>query len=143
MQLSDFTEEQRKVFDFHDGERQRFADPLRLRRQLVQRLGDPAALVAKMNRTNAAMGDSATIMEGLAATDQLVAGARDVFGMPSIDEATGKGTTDAMVLGVLRHFFRFCGGPRIDAAPPQPTSPSTASTAESTIPTSTIQTPAA
>ena len=133
-----FTDAEKAIFKYHDGAQPRCGDPTTLRRRLIQRLGDPGAVVAKINAGTASKADLQTVLDALGASEQLIEGVRDVFGMQPFDGATGQGATDAMVLGVARAFFRSCATPASDAALPPSSSPSTASTSATPTPASAI-----
>jgi hypothetical protein len=125
--MDEFTPEQRAIFRYDNGAGPVCGDPLKLNRGLVRRLGDPAAIVARINGISAAGDDMEAILNGIEATEALVEGIRDVFQMAPLDPATGAGATDAMVLGVANAFFTHFGSGRTTTDPPPTSSLPTAS----------------
>jgi hypothetical protein len=94
-----FTDRERLIFKYHDGERDVFADPLRVRRLFAHALdGEPNRYLERIQENAAAEPVAFEAMERvLAATCQ-------AFGLTPFDPATGAGCTEEKILGVLCAF---------------------------------------
>lgn len=94
-----FTDSDRAIFAYHDGAKDRFADPLAINRKLAVLLaGDvETALKAAYATTGDADGSMQTLLNAV----------REVFALVPFAEDTGAGVTDAMALKVLSAFSEF------------------------------------
>lgn len=118
-----FTPEERAVFQYHDGDKEVFADPLAISRQkrfvmpnvdqLIRAINSGTSVmdfVADERRREPATERELTIEEmntiraGEVAHEKLVNGIRVVFGLAEFDPATGKGSTAAMAIKVWNHY---------------------------------------
>lgn len=100
----DYTEQERLVFRYHDGGRERFADPLPLYRALVKGL------------RGAALGGEGGLLEQLEQGDEYLAGdaaaklfpaVAAAFGLEPFDPDTGQGCTERMLYRVLLDFLAY------------------------------------
>lgn len=108
-----FPAESRNVFSYHDGQRQRYADPLRVRRLLQKETGGELwhvwslanevqkalGRMARAERSPAEAGATAELPEGpsaemFAAEEALLDAARVAFDLPPFDPDTGEGATE-------------------------------------------------
>lgn len=96
-----FTEAEKRVFKYHDGQAEAFADPLAARRSFV---------VETQGRFNdlltAYYGDDE--LASCEAAVVLVPVVRQVFSMNPFDRDTGKGATEDDVDRVLTEFLDWC-----------------------------------
>ena len=94
-----FTDEERRIFAYHDGVSDRYGDPLALNRALLVALGGDVqeAIDAAYRPTGETDGSLLRLLVVL----------REVFVLPAFDPKTGQGVTDAMVLHVLWEFAEF------------------------------------
>ena len=108
--MIDFTEEQRAIFQYHDGKRERCADPDALNRRLLMAcpgFNKQLLLVKKGEQEHADAEDQRL---GLEAEEQVIAAARTAFDMPcDLEAATPEafGATEKEVRLVLRTFMDF------------------------------------
>jgi len=120
-----FTDQERRIFSFHDGEKQRFADPMAFHRQLFavvkgERLDE---LLAEYFGAAEEEGKPPPTVEAVAASQAawvaLVEVGYKAFGLSRIDMNSGKGTTDEEAFNVLYSFLLF----RQKKASPEENSP--------------------
>jgi hypothetical protein len=91
--------EERKVFSYHDGTANVFADPLEIDLRLKEALGgDPGPVYRDYNSEVQAQRDGATL--------KLIAAVRVAFDMP-FDKATGKGASGTQCCKALWAFWEW------------------------------------
>lgn len=118
----------RSIFQYNDGERDVFGDPLMLRDRLFTvSQGEFWNLRKKVAAIDAAKDDATIIMEGIAARGHLVEIARATFSMAAYDPTTGKGALAEQCLATTELFLHFLDQKKTSSAPPPTTFPSTAS----------------
>lgn len=106
--MSDFSDKERRIFQYHNGREVVWADPLALRRRLVVALGgDISAVVKDVNADRQPEGwpdgkeftpDPATVMVAAFAAEKFLAGIRKAFDMAPFDPATGEGADERCCL---------------------------------------------
>lgn len=105
-----FSEQDRQLFVYHDGEKEVHADPLDIRRKLLQAsVGAFYRWLSHARDVEAPLGpdgkeveeEPMVVLGRLDAQDKVLAAARHAFGLAPLDPATGKGCTEAMVRRVL------------------------------------------
>jgi cytochrome c556 len=114
------TKIERRVFKFHDGQKDRYADPMEVLRRVSFLLGDPAA-VSKVIRDADPAADAEAMKAAYTATERLVVAVREAFDLAPFDPETGAGATESDCLAVWGLFSEFMaqGGPApAPAAPP-------------------------
>ena len=94
-----FSAESKRIFQYFNGEKQVYADPIEINRAIFHELGDVPALIEKTKAPN----DDVAYQ----AMNKFVAGARAAFGMPTISPETGKGATFDEVLAAWEDFVLF------------------------------------
>ena len=120
---------ERLIFEYNNGERQVFGDPLLLRdRIFTVSMGEFWNLRKKVLKIDAANDDITIIMEGIEARGHLVNIARAVFDMVPYNDATGKGATAEDCLNVTNLFLHWLDQKKTNAARQQTTLPPSAST---------------
>lgn len=93
-----FTEEQRRIFQYHNGSGEVWGDPLPIGRHMRQQLGgDPNEALKDARSEDVAVRD--------AATERLVQAVRVAFDMVPFDKATGTGADEAICLAALDRFL--------------------------------------
>lgn len=94
-----FSDAEKGIFPYNNGQSDLYADPLAVNRKLLVAFsGDiEAALTAGYAPEGKTNG----------ATQAVIDGVRDAFGMLPFDPTTGTGATDAMVLRILSNFSDF------------------------------------
>lgn len=102
-----FTDDEKRIFEYHDGEKKVFGDPLELERNVRMTLGDPQKAITQVNAINLAGAPMEGILLAYDAQRRVAEAIREVFGLVGFDRATGKGCTDAMVFAVWRKFANF------------------------------------
>lgn len=121
-----FSEEDRAIYRYHDGKSEVAADPLSLRRKLVQAAqGDLASLVRTASPPEPAPeAESQTLtvpgvpaateaeltLARLEGEERLLKVIRFVFNLPEVDAKTGEGLTDACCWVIWDDFSRFVSG---------------------------------
>lgn len=108
-----FTPEDRAIYSYHDGVKDVFADPLALKRKLVQAArGDLAGLIQRATPPEENAGPEAPdrTLDRMNAETELLAVVREAFQLPEINPATGEGCTDSMVWRVWDHFGDYLSG---------------------------------
>ena len=119
----------REIFQYHDGTKERFGDPLVLRDRLIQvSMGELENLRGKVRAMAGAKGDFTIVSEGLKAREHLIAIARETFGLAPFDDTTGKGTLAEDCLAVTESFLVFLAKKKMSRERTPTTSPPTAST---------------
>ena len=94
-----FTDSDRAIFAYHDGTKDRFADPLAINRKLAVLLaGD---VEGAMKSAYASTGDADGSMQ------TLINAVREAFALTPFVDDTGAGVTDLMALRVLSTFSEF------------------------------------
>lgn len=108
-----FSDDERRIFSYHDGISPQFGDPIDLQRRIDFTLPKAHELIAKINTARPVTGqDWQSLSEDLIrdaciASEALTRGIRQVFELPELDRSTGKGCTEAMVLAVWNRFCAF------------------------------------
>ena len=104
-----FTDEERMVFAYTTPSRAVKADPQAVYVGLTRALGgNPQAVLDAASSEN--------LPAAIDAEEQMVAAARQTFGMDPFDPETGAGATGAMCLRVLDEFLLFCNGEKKNTA---------------------------
>lgn len=88
-----FTEAERHVFEFFDGTKTRFADPLAIERRYFRNLAETGEDVEQLREQL----KSPTPVVVIDACDRFRAATRAAFGLPDFVEADGTGFTDEQV----------------------------------------------
>lgn len=114
-----FTAEERAIYVYHDGERERRADPLAIRRAILRAAGGDIEGLVEAALTE----DQSPITEGMApgergrrllrqaeAQERLAEVVRVAFGLKAFDPETGGGCTEEMVWRVWDHFHEYMEG---------------------------------
>jgi hypothetical protein len=101
-----FTDQERAIFPYHNGQSQVFADPLALQRKLNVLLQGDIGTVVKEAYT-ATVGDTGGAMQ------KLLDAIREAFSLSPVDPATGQGITDLMALSIFRQFGEFLSAKKI------------------------------
>lgn len=111
-----FSEQDRAIFEYHDGNNKVFADPLALRRKLYQVFdGDPDRAIQAAAKADTKYDDKgqeipeepAQLLNRMYAEEKLVAGFRQLFDMAPFDRTTGTGASEAMCRQVWAQFVEF------------------------------------
>lgn len=91
---------ERKIFRYHDGTQERWADPLVVNRSLWRETD---------GRLNKILEDCQSQDESaaLAASDELLRAVRLSFDLPALDTKTGTGTTEDEAIAVLNGFLNW------------------------------------
>lgn len=119
----------RDIFEYENGERKVFADPLFLNDQLM--VASDGTLWDAWNKLvaiDSANGDMLVIMEGIKAREYLANLARRVFKLVPFNDATGEGMTPSQCIDVLVSFLVYLTQKKTRREPSLTTSPSTGST---------------
>lgn len=144
-----FSPEERSIFKYHNGEKEIWADPLAIRRQLTLAFGgDPdAALDAAQPPVYVKAPDGSEppvnpVAEVHAARGlgRLMEGVREAFGMTPFDPDSGKGATEEQCMKALQAYLDFLeskkklpeDSPTPSTLTEQPSSPSSGSPASAT-----------
>lgn len=95
-----FSEDERRIFPYHDGAVQRYGDPVRMHRKLT------VALEGDVNRwlVDASSGDLHLVDQ---AKDRLVAAVRSAFEMAPFDPDSGRGAVEADCWAALNSFLEW------------------------------------
>src|SRR5262245_60989542 len=99
-----FSDEDRRVYSYHDGRREVRADPLAVRRRLAQAANGDLAGVWKAASAPPKTGEGHLPAETagqlelarLEGEERLLGVIRYAFDLPPVDPATGEGVTEAM-----------------------------------------------
>lgn len=103
-----YSEKERNVFAFNDGEKGLYGDPLALERRLrIACGGDPHKIAKRMNELIAAEWNDASDMEYYRLQEKLVSAVRQAFGMQPFDPQSGKGARDADCLKLWDDFWQW------------------------------------
>jgi len=116
-----FSEEDRRIYAYHNGTSEVRADPLVIRRRLIQNANGKLDQLVREARGEGAsleviderlprpeLSDAILLQEE--AQERLVAVIRRAFELPPLDPATGQGCTEAMVWKVWGSFNEFLEG---------------------------------
>lgn len=110
-----FTDQDRLIYRYHDGAKERCADPLAVRRRLIQsaggdlgKLADAAAVKEKSSPES----DGGEEIARLDAEERLLGVIRYGFELPAFDPATGEGCTEAMLWKIWDDYWAFVEGER-------------------------------
>lgn len=88
------------IFQFFDGTQDAHVDPAPVNRAFTRALdGDPKAIFQLTKSENPDIA--------FPAIERIIGAARDAFGLPAIDRATGNGVPDHVVLAIVRDFYEF------------------------------------
>jgi hypothetical protein len=102
-----YSDEERGVFKYFNGEKEVYADPLTLNRQiLIATAGQPSALTQKVF-IDVAKATPEEILESCQATEKLVAVIRHVFQMKPLNTETGAGAMDSHCLMAWRELATY------------------------------------
>lgn len=110
--MSFFSPEEKLVFCYMlpdagpTGARQVYADPLEVRRRLIQ-VSHGEFDQALTDAAEPEKPDAATLLVQTNAQEKLVSYARQVFELPPISREKGEGYTEAVVLNVLYQFLEW------------------------------------
>lgn len=110
-----FTDEERAIFSFNDGERDRKADPLAVRRALVEaadgELYEASVAACEPDRgPDDAPEPGASRVARLRAQGRMVGIVRAGFSLAPIDPDTGKGVTEACCWAIWSAWVRWEAG---------------------------------
>lgn len=109
-----FSDEEKAIFGYHDGQRERYADPLVLRRTLIRACdGDLDGLwraAAEPETREGATPDPGAELARQDAQERFNQAVRKAFELLPFDPATGQGCTEAMVLAVWEKWAGFLRG---------------------------------
>lgn len=108
-----FTPEDREIYSYHNGVSEVFADPLALKRKLVQAArGDLAGLISRASPPEETLQaeDPDRTLDRMNAETELLAVVRAAFQLSEVNPATGEGCTDSMVWRVWDHFGDYVSG---------------------------------
>ena len=131
----------REIFQFHDGTKDRFGDPLVLRDRLIQvSLGEIWNLRDKVRAMANAGGDFTIITEGLKAREHLIHIAQETFGLPAWNDTTGKGLLAEECLAVTEAFLVYLAKKKMRQEQQPTTSPPSESTSQVPTPATTATT---
>lgn len=94
-----FSEQERNIFEYFDGEKKLFGDPLALQRKIRIALGADWDFV----REHTGPGDHEEPQKSIA-HGKMLAAVREAFGMRPFDPLSGKGATDKLCLATWNTF---------------------------------------
>jgi len=121
-----FTPDERTIFKYFDGVKDKWADPTAIRRRIYQNQPDFDAVLRAYNRqfydeqgknryfnddktprTHADPPPPAILQMALASEEKVIAAARFAFGLPAIDPETGAGVRDDVAIKALLAWTEF------------------------------------
>jgi hypothetical protein len=103
-----FTDQERAIFEYHDGERTVFADPLAIQRKMLRlAAGNLVGLSEAASAPEKATGpeEPGKVLERLNAQEQLLSVIREGFNLPEFDPNTGKGALEKQCWKVWDDFY--------------------------------------
>lgn len=131
-----YSDEERRVFKYFDGEQEVYGDPLALRTEIfIATNGDPDSLSKKIFIPLTPDTPPEQIIEAYKAEKKLVEIVRDVFKMKPFDPTTGAGATVDHCRMAWRMLTRFLNGEKKNTVKSPTESPSSAGHPDSSIPT--------
>ena len=113
-----FSDKDRLIYRYHDGEKERCADPLAVRRKLIQSAGGDLgrlADAAAVKEQPAPDADGGAEIARLDAEERLLKVIRFGFELPDFDPTTGAGCTEAMCWAVWDDYWKFIEGEKTPA----------------------------
>ena len=106
-----YSDEARRVFKYHDGEKEVYGDPLALRMKIfIATNGDPNSLSNKVFVPLTHETPQEQLLEAFRAQKQIAEIVQKVFNMKPFDPATGSGATIEHCQMIWRMFGRFLAG---------------------------------
>lgn len=131
-----YSEQDRNIFKYYDGESEVFGDPLALRAEIfILTNGNPNELTRKVFVDLNPSTPPEKLVEAYNAQKQLVQIARTVFKMKPYDEKTGKGATMEHCQMAWRMLMLYLNQEKKNTVKPQTVSPSSAGIPDSPTPT--------
>ena len=100
-----FTPEERLIFPYFDGAKDRFGDPVAIDRRLTIACGGDWADLVRKALPEETPQEAATIV--MSHVERLFAAVRSAFEMVPFDSQTGTGALDANVYEAIRSFIEF------------------------------------
>jgi hypothetical protein len=96
-----YTEQERRIFAYHNGRQQVHGDPLRIERVLT------AILDGNVNRALQQARDAGDPKRTFEAMDRLLGAVRNAFDLHRLDPATGQGATETDCCRILSEFVEW------------------------------------
>ena len=115
----------KRIFRYHDGAGEVHADPLELSLGIMTRMVNADELTRRIKAVKPGSDDLEAVAAAAAATRELVAGIRDVFGLAPFDPKTGAGATAGHALAVWDRFQDFARALKKNTGPSPTTAPPT------------------